>query len=363
MARQKFDFQSTLKQSISSNVTEPESNAASLVQSLEQEETQSPLDAYKIIPRNKIRFNKKNNYPLEEIEKLKKYMLQYGVLQDILVIYSTEEDMYIVEAGHRRTTGLDQLIEEYQYWDGDPEDEDYLLYLKNIKCYEKGYVCKVITKLHEDVEYDLSDDEIDESVIDSEIRVIITNEGTRNISPAVRAKNVLRLSKLYELKNRGKMHSQKTNVNETISENLSIGVTQVKNYKNVDKLIPELKQLFDQEKITLKTAVSYSSLDEDAQYEIFETYKANTSSEDKEEIKQLKKERQQLLEELKERQSKAEPQLISDTGNNRKLISLLVENISSSIQELNKNMNYLLSQDPDATEWIESQREHLKELL
>lgn len=375
MAKQKFDFQNVLIPPANPALTAPSSAVSSNASLMQTEQPKSPLDAYKIIPRHKIRLNAKNKYPLDEIDKLENYILSYGVLQDIMVIYSMEEDIYIVEAGHRRTTALDHLIERYKDWQGDIEDENYKLYLKNVKCYENGYVCKVIDKLKEDVEYDLADESLDESVIDSEIRLIITNEGSRNISPSVRAANIQRLSQLYEIKNRGKSRKEKININETIANEMNITKRQVINYKNLDKLIPELRELFNQNKLSLKAAIAYSALDEEAQSEIIKMINVDTSPQ---EVKQLMQERQKLIKQLNASQEKIEvlKQTSSHSGEpdspepksnsnfvTKNVISFLLNNISNSIIELNKNMNLLLSQDPESTNWIEEKREQLKNLL
>ena len=64
----------------------------------------------KIIPRKKIRTNKKNCYGIREVERLKESIFQFGLQQNLTVVYSLEEDMYIIEAGHRRCQALDELI-------------------------------------------------------------------------------------------------------------------------------------------------------------------------------------------------------------------------------------------------------------
>lgn len=376
MAKQKFDFQSTLLPP--STPPTISGMTGNIISPLQAERPKSLLDAYKIIPRHKIRFNKKNKYPLSEIEKLENYILHYGILQDILVIYSIEEDMYIIEAGHRRTTALDNLINKYQDWQGDVEDKNYKLYLQNVKCYESGYVCKVIDKLKEDIEYDSADESLDESAIDSEIRLIITNEGSRDIDPVVRAANIQRLAQLYELKNRGKKRTEKININQTIADEMNITPRQVINYKSLDKLIPELIELFEQKKISLKTAVAYSSLDTDAQEEIINMINSGTPVKSQE-IKLMMEERQSLLKKLQDKQEKIEAltkatSLHSEKSGSpqpekegiaalREVISYLYNNIGSSIQELNHNMNILLSQDPESTNWIENKREQLRNML
>lgn len=255
-----------------------------LVRRLDEPRTSSLLDAYKIIPREKLRMNKKNNYPLNEMEKLEYLILHFGMIEDISVIYSTEEDVYIIESGHRRTTALDNLISKYRDWSGDTADPDFQLYEKNIHQYENGYVCKVLGKLSENIEYDISTESLDEvpaSVIESEIRLIISNEGSRTTPPAVKAANIKRLAALLEHQNKDRSKGNRININEEIAFRLGITPRQVINYKNVEKLIPELHSLFEAGKISLKDSSSYARLDLQQQAEIYQQLtspsKANAS--------------------------------------------------------------------------------------
>lgn len=365
MAKQRFNFQS-LNTTAPFNYLEPRPDTPTAA----SETSKSPLDSYKIIPRNKIRFNKRNDYPLDEIDKLKDLILHYGMLQDILVIYSTEEDIYIIEAGHRRTTALDSLINQFKDWEGSPDDPYYLLYQKNVALYERGYVCKVIDRLQENVDYDLADNNMSESVIDSEIRLIITNEGAREISPAVRAKNIQRLSHLLGLKNRGKEKMERLNINRTISEQMNISERQVINYKNTEKLIPELKELFSQEKFSLKTATAYSSLDPAEQMEIYNLISAGNNV-TREQIQALKQETALLKSELNERLREIESLRESTSGepgspdaeNLKAICNLLCQTITAYIKELRTNMDTLLLQAPDTEAWIKKQYNHLRDLL
>lgn len=234
----------------------------------------SLLDAYRIIPRNKIRANIKNNYPISEMEKLEYLILSFGLIEDIAVIYSMEEDIYIIESGHRRVTALDNLITRYQDWTSDPDndadDANYQLYLKHIKPYESGYVCKVLDRLPEGIDYDPAGtpDSLPESLIDSEIRLIIGNEGARTTPPAVKAQNVRRLAYLLQQKNNARKHSEKLNINEEIASQLHITPRQVINYKNIGKLIPGLYNEFVDGNLSLKDGSYFAKLSSDEQNRI-----------------------------------------------------------------------------------------------
>ncbi len=277
MGKQKFNFQ--LNQLPVSSTAETQSppqtdtdTVASIVQRLDSND-KNPFDI-KLIPRNRIRANKKNNYPIEEIDSLAKSILEYGLQQNLVVIYSSEEDLYIIETGHRRATALNKLIDKYS--DADDESPEYDLYKKNVAPYEKGFPCKVLY-LEDGIRYDVSDDTdlstVPMSVLDSEIRLYITNEEVRTKNPVRTAQAVARLKQLYDAKNAKLNRSDKINVNNEIAENLNISSRQVAKYNATDNLIPELRSLFINNSITLTNAAGYAQLTPDDQMQIYKIFK------------------------------------------------------------------------------------------
>ena len=224
------------------------SNFVERIQQVERKEK----NCFEIKPiyRNKIRFNKKNNYPREELDKMKESILQFGLQQNLTVAYLTEEDMYVIEAGETRTRTIDALIKEFEEYPDDSEDPRYLLFKKNVLPYKlNGYPCKISAVISDGIQYDYDENtnlaEIPEEVIDSEIRLIVTNEISRNRTPATIASNISRLDALYRRKNiTAKNNKDKLNINKTIAEDLNLSVSQVKNYKAIDNLIPEIKEEF-----------------------------------------------------------------------------------------------------------------------
>lgn len=313
MAKQHFLFQNKLNQaesvtesgavSITENPT-----VESMVKKLETPRTKNTFDI-KVIPRQKIRVNQKNNYPMVEIESLMESILYFGLLQPINVIYIMDEDMYCIEAGHRRTEAIDRLIQKYKNQEA-TESEDYTNYQKNVKQFEAGYPCNVVDILKDDIPYDYAADipleEIPESIIDSEIRLIITNEENRDRSPSVRAANVARLSRLYERKNLNKAkRSDKININKKIAEELNITERQVINYKNLNKLIPELKEEFDRNNISLKAGSNYARLSEDEQYSILKVIQSGIQV-SVNEIQTLLKDKNELLKKIEAKENQIE---------------------------------------------------------
>lgn len=279
MGKQKFNFQLNQSTTPVSSTDETQSppqtdtdTVASIVQRLDNND-KNPFDI-KLIPRNRIRANKKNNYPIEEIDSLAKSILEYGLQQNLVVIYSSEEDTYIIETGHRRATALNKLIDKYS--DADDESPEYDLYKKNVAPYEKGFPCKVLY-LEDGIRYDVSDDTdlstVPMSVLDSEIRLYITNEEVRTKNPVRTAQAVARLKQLYDAKNAKLNRSDKINVNNEIAENLNISSRQVAKYNATDNLIPELRSLFINNSITLTSAAGYAQLTPDDQMQIYKIFK------------------------------------------------------------------------------------------
>lgn len=311
MAKQKFNFQlNSAVPDISSEAKEPDSQAlsepksvSSIVQRLESND-KSPFDI-KLIPRNRIRMNKKNSYPIEEIDSLARSILEFGLQQNLVVIYSSEEDIYIIETGHRRATALNMLIDKYSSVT-DKDSSEYQMYMKNVFPYEKGFPCKVIY-LEDGIKYDFEQETdlstVPESVIDSEIRLYITNEEIRSKNPARTAQAVARLKQLYDAKNAALNHSDKINVNKKIADNLNISQRQVAKYNAVDNLIPELRELFDSNNITLTNADSYSKLEPSEQMQIYEIIK-NHDALNTRQINELIQNNQALNLQIKEQQAK-----------------------------------------------------------
>ena len=288
MAKQKFNILNHLGNGDNTSVPpaakeeETSSLVSSMLEKLETPKVSSPLDCYKIIPRNKVRGNKKNDYPIIEIESLKESILQFGLIQDIVVSYITDEDMYVIEAGHRRRIAIDELIKEFTS-DNAADPARYALYKKNIEKYERGYVCKISDTISENDRYDADNEEdlssLPESAIDSEIRLILANNEVRSEDVRVKAKNVQRLAKLYARKNLELPKDRKININQQIGKDVNLKERQVAYYKNIDGLIPELQEEFYQKHISLKEGSCIAKLSAEDQEEILALIKENASKE------------------------------------------------------------------------------------
>lgn len=305
--RQKFNFgrpmvsQTNVKANEEVNVPEH----LEKLRSIDQKEKR--IFDIKYIPRSKIRENKKNHYPQDQVEKLKDSILHFGLQQNLTVVYLEEKDIYVLEAGHTRTRAIDDLIKEFENYPN-KEDEYYKLYQLNIEEYKlKGYPCKVSSVIKDGTAYDYTEDtdlaDIPEDVIDSEIRLIITNEMSRDRSPATTAANVDRLHKLYQRKNIGKKKQEKINVANQIAEDLNLKKRQVMNYTSLQNLIPELRKEFESNNITLTESTNYAKLSHEEQKTLLQLLESG-SKVSKSELEALIKEKKALQEKLDDQQDK-----------------------------------------------------------
>lgn len=334
MAKQKFLFTPNTEQIPSEpgslGITTPPSEIQTMVTQLDSKKDRNPMEV-KLVPRSKLMSNKKNSYPVEIIESLADSILHYGLQQPMTAIYILAEDSYLLEAGHQRTGALDLLINKYKDCIDDP---DYPLYEKNVKPFERGYPCIIQDRLSDEIDfasYYADDDSLlPESAIDSEIRLIVTNEIRRNDDPAVKAKNVARLSALYERKNQGKTHLEKLNINKQIASDLNITERQVANYKKLDSLIPELKEEFDQHNISLKNSALLAKLDPEDQEQILLLIRSGASLKT-DEITTLIREKEELLKKIESKENKIQ-KLQSDNHDER--LDIKDEQIKALQEEL-----------------------------
>lgn len=371
MGKQKFDFNVNQSLSRAEENTKIEQSeiltgvVGKIAKKIESPSVKSPLDEYKIVPRNKLRENKKNSYPQGSLDSLKETILDYGVQQDITAIYIMDEDFYVIEAGHRRKASVDLLIEEFESYTGDPDDERYKKYLKNVKKYEYGYVCKITGTILENITYDLEDEEnlagASNEVIDSEIRLHITNIQARNDDNGVRAKNIARLSKLYEEKNKRNPRNKQVNINKKIAEDLNMKERQVAYYKSLDNLIPELQEEFKKNKITIKEGSNYAQLSESEQKMILSLIKAGTENISKEQIEMLTKEKsiliskmvekemqlQVLQESLEEAKLKKEEPTVNNKENKNEKKDQEIDRLKKEIEGLNASLKVKKNDPPN----------------
>lgn len=236
----------------------------------------------RLVPRHKIEFHKKNDYPMEAIEQLASEILEFGIIEPLEVFYDEDNDSYIVESGEQRTRAIDLLIETYGSLE-EVDSREYRLYWENVKQFAiEGYPCNVKRKRKRDGIDTETESLLEE--IDSEVRLILANESGRAKNTERTRKHVERLNYLYTERNKLLVPGERINVNERIGSQLGITERQVIKYKAVSKLIPELQELLEKKGISLNEGESYSKLSEAEQRQLLALFE---TGENKSEINAL----------------------------------------------------------------------------
>ncbi len=198
----------------------------------------------RFIPLERLQPSTMNEYPIDDIEKLKTSISTYGLHENLVVIPDKESDQYIILAGERRYTAIKELQEEGQ---------DIL---------SNGIPCKVLPSTTDKVT--------------QEIILIEANELSREQDTSRRREMLARLEELYTMKNQEilKENPDATsadliNVKAEVAEKAGISERQLQKYNNVNhSLIPELQEYFDNNKISLTSADMYARMEEDVQRSI-----------------------------------------------------------------------------------------------
>lgn len=228
---------------------------------------------FRFVPRNKIQFYEENEYAQENIESLAEKILSMGLIHNLEVFYVLDTDRYIIDSGERRCRALDMLIEKYKNCE-DPEDPGYKKYILHVRQFENGYPCKVVLSL--------GNEDLDR--LDIKIRHYIANEEIRDRDPAKTARHIAELNTLYALRNSSS--GEKININKKIGEDLGLSDRQVKKYKSVQKLIPELQRKFEENEITLTEGSSYAALSTEEQEELLRLINSGAGKKEVDELYQ-----------------------------------------------------------------------------
>lgn len=301
MAKRKFTFATGIEDEPTVAETETKETKAeelkeekSIVQEL-VEKIDTPINTafnFKFVKRSKMVFHEKNDYPMEKVEELAESILNYGLIHNIEVFYDIEKDQYIIDSGEQRTRAIDFLIEKYHEYE-DTDSEEYKKYLRNVKQFEDGYPCNVKTQNHDESLSEKQSETLDQ--IDTEIRLIIANELSRGKDTVRTKKHIDRLNELYSERNSTLQRKDKVNVNKEIAKQLNISDKQVKVYKDINKLIPELQKKFEENQISLNEGANYAKLTEEEQRKILTLIE---NGEDKKEIQILTERLKQMKKDI-----------------------------------------------------------------
>lgn len=323
-----------------------------LVQKIENKSEKNTAFNFKMIRREKLRFHEENDYPMENIEKLAESILDVGLIHNIEVYYDEDQDHYIIDSGEQRTRAIDLLISKYSKFE-DKNSNEYKKYLHYVKPLENGYPCNVRVILKET---DISEnDYLILEKIQSEMRLIIANEIGRAKDIVRTQSHVEKLDKLYSRQNELLKKTEKINVDNKIAEDLNLTDRQVRKYKNVNKLIPDLQKLFQENKINLTESANYAKLNEEEQQQILNLIETGA---DKTELKTALKNLEIVREELKEKDKKIEELT------EKNLVSLqAIENKENEMKSIREEIEHELKKDAPDPELVKHLEEKNKNYL
>lgn len=311
--------------------------AANLVERLENSTVTKAFDL-QFIPRKKLVFYEENDYPQENIEQLADKILRFGLIHNLEVVYNMEEDTYSIDSGERRCRALDYLIETYKNFNN-TESKEYKNYLKHIKYFENGYPCNV--------KRNSNDDELDK--LYARVRNRIANEEVRDYDPARKAERIAELKKDYiriaELEEAQTGTKSRLNINKEIAKDLNISERQVKKYNAIQKLIPELRDLFNEKKVTLTDGNNYAQLSEEEQKQIYELIK---NGDNKKEIDSLYQSITKLKKDMAQKEDTIET-LETEKAETQKEL----ENAKQELVNLQKQLEEEAQKEAPNTEEIE----------
>lgn len=186
------------------------------------------IDIDKLIPSDK------NIYGMRDIEELAADIKENGLYHNLVV--KPTNGKYEILSGERRYRALVQLG-------------------------ETKIPCKVLNENIDDV--------------DSEIILIQANAKARELNDSEKRKQVERLEELLKIK-KSNGDNIKGKLKENIADTMGISPAQTQRYMTINhKLIPELKELLDNNKITMTKAFDFAKLDEEMQKNMYEFLKDN----------------------------------------------------------------------------------------
>lgn len=279
-----------------------------------------------------IDFNEKNFYGQnddeEDIKELSESIKEIGLLHNI-VVKINNKGRYTLISGEKRTKAYRLLYEESR-------DAKW----KKIPC-----------KVRDDIKND----------VDEEITLIRANRDVRERSETIKAREVERLESLYEKK---KLSGEKVGVvRKKIAEDLGISESMVHRYKKVNELIPELKNMLDNDEIGLSTVTDFVADKPENEQRLFYEFISNVGKKvSRDEAKVISEEMQATISKLKSTNDELLKQL--DKINDEKAqYQVSVNSLKSLKEELEGKIKELEeSKDNKSTEEIENINNQLEEI-
>lgn len=191
-----------------------------------ENDNKSTAFQFVLLPKDSIRRNEKNDFPIVEIERLEQSILTFGLLEQLTVYFDEKEEIYVLESGERRFRAICNLIDRFR--DMAPNDSaDYKNYKEHVEPFDlNGIPCKVETNT---------------DPLYSEARLIIANIEKRPEDPLFKAKKTTELAELYKKINEKLPPNERISINLQLQEDLGLGPRQVIRNKQFGGLDPSLQ--------------------------------------------------------------------------------------------------------------------------
>ena len=291
--------------------------------------------------------NEKNDrYPQIDIESLSTSIESRGLLHN-LVVKPMGDARYKLISGERRWRAIGLLRER------NPE--------RFTELFPSGLLpCKIQNS---------------ENEIDEEIDLIIANHETRNIDVKERLADINQLAVLYRLKEENDHSQSMTALSEKIADQLNISARQIQKYLNLDRLIPELYEAFENNEVSINLAARIAKLGETEQLYLFNILKEDgkLTEEDLEAVKAItekKKQADKALEDT-EKELNVLTTLKEDAkGEKKEIIDKKIEEKKKSSEEVKQTLSRKemarlrkVAKANKSIETIENSIEKLKDLM
>lgn len=293
-----------LKETPISNPTK-DSTILNLIDSVDSKNSESDYPfIFRKVPVEKIRFSEDNDFDTSEMNCRSKAIsvIKNQLINTLGLNYDLDTDTYTMLSGEKRLRGFNYLKEDFESPEKREADPElYELFKKNIlPFYEHGFPSRIFNGLNK----------IEQKIIINSANVDVTQ-----LSSAEMAKKVKEQTELYE--KLAKEKGEKINATKEVAKSLKIDQRQVQKYNSINKLIPELQDLFSEQAFNINEGASLKKLTNEEQLEmadkirqLLDTEKRKIKKEDldemKLEIKTLKEKEESLQRELSKKKMESE---------------------------------------------------------
>lgn len=259
---------------------------------------------FRKVPVEKIIFSEDNDFDTSEMNCRRQAIsvIKNQLINTLGLNYDLESDTYTMLSGEKRLRGFNYLKEDFEQPEKRESDPElYELFKKNIlPFYEHGFPSRIFNGLNK----------IEQKIIINSANVDVTQ-----LTSAEMAQKVKEQKELYEKLAKDK--GQKINATKEVAKSLKIDPRQVQKYNNINKLIPELQDLFSEQAFNINEGATLKKLSEEEQLEmankirqLIDTEKRKAKKEDLEEmkfeIKTLKEKEEDLQQKLSKKLMESE---------------------------------------------------------